>query len=94
MPVIFRYDGIEYRLWSNDHQPPHVHIRPSQRSPEWEVIVFLGQERSGLADAYGREFGDAKIIKGKIKASKLSDLVAYLERRRDEAWAKWREVNG
>ena len=94
MPVIFRYDGVEYRLWSNDHQPPHVHIRPAQKNPEWEVIVFLGKEDDGLADAYGREFGDAKIVTGKIRASKLSALVDYLGERRDEAWTKWKEING
>lgn len=94
MPAIFRYDGIEYRLWSNDHQPPHVHVRPAQKNPEWETIVFLGREDNGLADAYGKEFGDTKIIKGKVKVSRLNDLVAYLEGRRDRVWAKWHEING
>lgn len=40
LPVIFRYDGVEYRMWSNDHDPPHVHVRPAQARPEWEIIVF------------------------------------------------------
>ncbi len=94
MPVIFRYDGVEYRMWSNDHDPPHVHIRPAQNRPDWEVIVFLGNERDGSMDTYGREFGDTKIISGKIKTSKISTLVSYLNQRRSEAWTKWKEING
>jgi len=94
MPVIFRYDGVEYRIWSNDHNPPHVHVRPSQKNPEWEVIVFLGKEKSGSADAHGKEFGDVKIVSGKIKTSKLNDLVNYLSGRRSEAWATWNNING
>lgn len=88
MPVIFRYDGVEYRIWSNDHNPPHVHIRPAQNRPDWEVIVFLGNERDGSADAYDREFGDVKIVSGKVKTSKINVLVEYLRQRSDEVWKK------
>lgn len=94
MPVIFRYDGIEYRMWSNDHDPPHVHVRPAQARPEWEIIVFLGKEGDGSQDAYGQEFGDTKIVSGKIRASQINVLVGYLSLRLDKAWAKWREING
>lgn len=94
MPALFRYEGVEYRLWSKDHNPPRVHVRLAQARPDWEIIVFLGREEDGSMDAYGMEFGDAKIVSGKIKTSKLNDLVAYLSQRRDEAWVKWREING
>lgn len=94
MPVIFRYDGIEYRMWSNDHMPPHIHVRPAQARPEWEIIVFLGNEEDGSMDAYGKEFGDTKIVSGKIRTSQINTLVAYLDQRRDAAWVKWQEING
>ncbi|MGB7487845.1 MAG: DUF4160 domain-containing protein, partial [Phormidesmis sp.] len=89
-----RYKGVEYRLWSNDHDPPHVHVRPAQTHPDWEIIVFLGNEKDGSSDAHGREFGDTKIVTGRIRTSKLNDLVTHLSQRRNEAWTKWREING
>jgi hypothetical protein len=94
LPVIFKYDGIEYRIWSNDHMPPHIHVRPAQSRPEWELIVFLGNQEDGSVDAYGKEFGDTKVVSGKIKTSQINVLIAYLGQRCDEAWAKWHEING
>ena len=26
MPTILRQDGFEFRVWTNDHEPPHVHV--------------------------------------------------------------------
>lgn len=94
MPVIFRFDGIEYRLWSEDHNPAHIHIRPAQAKPEWEIIVYLGNESSGSTDSYGKQFGDTAIVRGKVKLSKINELVNYLEPRRAEVWAKWKEIHG
>ncbi|MGC1306303.1 MAG: hypothetical protein WA885_03680 [Phormidesmis sp.] len=74
--------------------PPHIHVRPAQARPEWEIIVFLGNEEDGSMDAYGKEFGDTKIVSGKIRTSQINTLVAYLDQRRDAAWVKWQEING
>ena len=93
MPVLFRYNGIEYRLWTNDHVPPHIHVRPAQARPEWEVIVYLGNEANGDMDEFGKSFGDTEIVRGPIKTSTINDLVAYLRPRRSNAWAKWKEIH-
>ncbi len=81
-------------MWSNDHDPAHVHVRPAQKRPEWEIIVFLGKAEDGSSDNYGKEFGDTEIVSGKIKTSQINDLISYLNQRRDEAWDKWKEING
>ena len=94
MPVIFRYNGVEYRIWSNDHKPAHVHVRPAQANPEWEIIVFLGNEQEGTVDNYGRTFGDTKLVSGKIRLSQIRKLVAYLWQRRQDAWNTWKKING
>ena len=26
MPTILRLEGFEFRIWTNDHEPPHVHV--------------------------------------------------------------------
>jgi hypothetical protein len=94
MPVIFRFNGIEYRLWSEDHHPAHIHVRPAQAQPEWEIIVYLGNEFDGSLDSYGKQFGDTVMIKGKVKLSQINELLKYLEPRRVEAWNKWKEIHG
>jgi hypothetical protein len=67
VPVIFRFNGVEYRLWTEDHDPAHIHVRPAQAKPEWEMIVYLGTEVDGSLDNYGKQFGDTTIVKGKVK---------------------------
>jgi Domain of unknown function (DUF4160) len=94
MPVISRYNGIEYRLWSEDHDPAHIHVRPAQAKPEWEIIVYLGNETDGSADNYGKQFGDTTIVRGKVKLSQINELLEHLEPRRAEAWGKWKEIHG
>lgn len=94
MPVIFRYDGVEFRLWSNDHDPAHIHVRPAQVNPDWEIIVYLGTEADGSMDNFGREFGDTQIVKGKVNTSTLNELLDYLRPRREKAWAQWKEIHG
>jgi hypothetical protein len=81
-------------LWSNDHDPTHIHVRPAQANPEWEIIVYLGAEVDGGADNFGREFGDTQIVSGKVSLSTVNDLLEYLRPRRKEAWAKWKEIHG
>jgi hypothetical protein len=94
MPVIFRFNGIEYRLWSDDHDPAHIYVRPAQASPEWEIIVYLGNESDGSTDSHGKQFGDTTIVKGKVKLSQINELLEYLKLRRAEAWGKWKEIHG
>jgi hypothetical protein len=69
-------------------------VRPAQPKPEWEVIVYLGNESDGSADNYGKQFGDTAIVRGKVKISQINKLLEYLEPRRSEAWEKWQEIHG
>jgi hypothetical protein len=94
VPVIFRFNGIEYRLWTEDHDPAHIHVRPAQAKPEWEMIVYLGTEVDGSLDNYGKQFGDTTIVKGKVKLAQINELLEYLQPRRAEAWEKWKEIHG
>jgi Domain of unknown function (DUF4160) len=94
VPVIFRFNGIEYRLWSEDHDPAHIHVRLAQARPEWEMIVYLGTEFDGSTDSYGKQFGDTTIVKGKIKLAQINELLEYLQPRRAEAWERWKEIHG
>ncbi len=40
MPTIFRGDGFDVMIYTNDHRPSHVHIFKA----EAEVIIYLGAE--------------------------------------------------
>lgn len=36
----FKFDGLKLWFYSNDHRPPHIHVK---RSGQWEIRVnFLG----------------------------------------------------
>lgn len=40
MPTIYRQDGFEVIIYTNDHRPAHVHVFKA----EGEVIIYLGSE--------------------------------------------------
>ena len=40
MPTVFQQDGFEIRIYSNDHNPPHVHVMKAGG----ELKFILGSE--------------------------------------------------
>ncbi|HVF49760.1 MAG TPA: DUF4160 domain-containing protein [Pyrinomonadaceae bacterium] len=51
MPTILRRNGFVFRVYTNDHRPPHVHVIKG----DGEVIIELGDENSEplLRQVYG-----------------------------------------
>lgn len=42
MPTIYRKDGFEILIYTNDHTPSHVHVFKA----EGEVVINLGNENT------------------------------------------------
>jgi hypothetical protein len=40
MPTIYRQNGFEVMIYTNDHRPAHVHIFKA----DGEVIIYLGSD--------------------------------------------------
>ena len=38
MPTVLRAEGFEFRIWTNDHEPPHVHVFRGGTQAKVELI--------------------------------------------------------
>lgn len=92
--TVFRLGGVLYLIYTRDHQPPHIHVKPSPVHPEWELRIYLGRQTEGRQDDYGKSFGDTEILSGKIKASKLQEYVELLADHIEHAWDVWNSIYG
>ncbi|MBC7890593.1 MAG: DUF4160 domain-containing protein [Sphingobacteriaceae bacterium] len=48
MPELFRFFGLRFAFFSNDHPPIHVNVRGSDGSAKFEVSPVLLIENKGL----------------------------------------------
>ena len=57
------HNEYDVRIWSNEHEPPHIHVcYPSRENPDYEVIFSI-------------ETGDLlKVKSNKINKKSLTDL--------------------
>ena len=94
MVTVFRLGGVIYLIYTRDHHPPHVHVKPSPVKPEWELRIYLGRKPDGQRDKYGRSFGDTEVLSGKVKASKIQEYVDVLAQHIEQAWAVWDSIYG
>ncbi len=68
MPLVLETEGVQFRLFFNDHNPPHVHVFFQQQ----EVILQL---RDGAILEGGFPRGKSKLIK-RLFAEHQAVLVA------------------
>jgi hypothetical protein len=94
MVTVFRLGGVLYLIYTRDHRPPYVHVKPSTVNPEWELRIYLGQRQDGSRDNYGKSFGDTEVLTGKIRASKIQEYVELLADHIEQAWEVWISIYG
>ena len=94
MVTIFRLGGVLYLIYTRDHHPPHVHVKPSPTRPDWELRIYLGRRNDGGPDSYGKSFSETDILSGKIKASKIDEYVNLLAQNVEQAWEVWDSIYG
>ncbi len=58
MPTVLRQDGFDVLIWTDDHPPPHVHVRKA----EGVLIVNLGSEaaKPSVRESYGLKAKDER----------------------------------
>ena len=56
MGEIFRFKNLKFKIWSNDHHPPHVHVY----GPESHAIVILDNLEIVRSEGFSEK--DLKII--------------------------------
>jgi hypothetical protein len=68
MSEIFRFKNLKFKIWSNDHTPPHVHIygHEAHAIVNWETLEVISSE--------GFSANDLKIIQQQIFKRKMKIL--------------------
>lgn len=73
MGEIFRFKNLKFKIWSNDHDPPHVHVH----APEAHAKVNI--ETLEIMKANGFSEKDLKIIQQQIFKRKMKILEKWEE---------------
>ena len=79
MPKVacFKLPGLTCWFWSNDHDPPHFHVK---REGEWEIKVHFTE---GVARMFERKWGDAP------QAKVLREIAKIVQEKRAQLLAEW-----
>ena len=81
MGEMFRFGAIIIRIWSNDHNPPHVEaFWPSMKEPEAHAKFDL----ETLTCIYCRGFS----------AKDIKRIAKELKKRHEKLWEGWRDRDG
>lgn len=79
MVVVHRAHGFRFVIYTNDHEPAHVHV------------IGAGLMKINLSGADGRP--ELIEVRG-MKASDVRRLYAEVALRRDEFLAEWERIHG
>jgi len=79
MPKVacFEIAGLSCWFWSNDHDPPHFHVK---REGEWELKVKFAE---GEAQMFELEWGDNP------RAKVLREIAKNVKEKRVQLLAEW-----
>ena len=73
MGEVFRFKNIVVRIWSNDHEPPHVHIE----APDASAIFLL--DTLEVRESEGFSSRDIKRIREQLEMRKEKLLEKWEE---------------
>lgn len=62
MPVIFRFFGLKFFFYANDHEPVHVHVTRGGSE-----AVYLVEDTISLRNNYGFKKNELKLIESIIE---------------------------
>ena len=75
----FQIAGLKIWFWSNDHEPPHLHVK---QNGNWEVKVSFLEDTSAMIE----------IVFGKPKSKALRELTQLTEHHRLELLEQWQQI--
>ena len=73
MGEIFRFKNIKFKIWSNDHDPPHVHVT----KPKAHAIVNI--ETLAVMKSHGFTETELKFVRQQIFKRKIKILEKWEE---------------
>jgi hypothetical protein len=75
----FTIPGLTIWFWSNDHEPPHFHVK---RRGEWVVKVKFLLNAVNMIEVVG----------GKPKSKALKQIIKLTEKHRSELFEQWQKL--
>ncbi|MBU6175559.1 MAG: DUF4160 domain-containing protein [Planctomycetes bacterium] len=75
----FEIPGLTIWFWSNDHEPPHFHVK---RRGEWEIKVHFLMDASSMVE----------IVRGTPSRKDLKQIVLLSEQHRRELLEQWQNL--
>jgi hypothetical protein len=66
MGEIFRFKNIKFKIWSNDHEPPHVHVTKAKAHAVINIETLVITKSFGFTD-HELKIVQQQIFKRKIK---------------------------
>ncbi len=75
----FQIAGLKIWFWSNDHEPPHFHVK---QNGNWEVKISFLEATSAMIE----------IVFGKPKSKALRELTKLTEQHRLELFEQWQQI--
>ena len=78
MPTLFRLFGLIFRIYTRDHQPPHVHVI----SQEGEAVFLIDEEEVLLQGNSG------------MKPKDISLANSILEENKEIIREEWNKLHG
>lgn len=73
MPELFRFFGIKFFFFSNEHLPIHVHIKNADGDAKFSIDPILLIENNGMKNK------DLKIAEGIIEENKENIIARWNE---------------
>lgn len=82
---IKRNGKYKYLFYSNDHEPPHIHVR---REGEWEIkVLFLKCTKDHLEYSFVQRARDLKELLRKVQTEVLLEVFPV----KDKLYKEWCE---
>ena len=76
----FAIPGLKIWFWSNDHEPPHFHVK---KAGEWDIKVSFLEDSSRMIE----------VVFGIPSAKVLKEIKELAEQHRLELLEQWQQIH-
>jgi Domain of unknown function (DUF4160) len=80
MPTVYRQDGFEFRIYTNDHDPPHVHVFKAGG----QVKIAIGDEETAPSVLLRKGMSNKDVVKA----------VLIVDQNQEHFLESWRKYYG
>lgn len=86
MPIVLRLQGFAVMIFTDDHEPPHVHVHCGGNRRE-AIVILLG-------DADKPSSVDVREVVGRFTNREIARALALVMGHQNYLLGRWREIHG